>query len=328
MADVIARMKTETLLYVREPLMTERDLWNRVFDFRNVSGLVSFGKQKPGQPSNRYVFMDSLRTPAQKANNQAIDRDLTEEELAAVPGRGRPYFEQAVATESSSNAVLSTPAAVSASNLTGPLTPSHHRLPSAFGSTPTTPLTTVPDPTLPDSREDEPKSQPECDYLEAALEPTIRDFTARTTQVPKPTSYLRSYSFQWNELQAQYAPLWWSQRPAEKRPVLFKLCRWTGGIACWTNGYRIDFVGMEREIDSEESARDMEATRQGTAYLRWAGEEPSARDTGFNSHGNSAEDQRIGGEFAGVEGFQDDLEEYLRGSWGSFLRENASAHEG
>ena len=228
--------------------------------------------------------MDSLRTGAQRASNRATDRNLTADQLAALKELSKRGPVNGAA-DSSASASVSTPANVPASAAT--VTPisrptGRHRPPPAPQSPPATPTTPTRAQTLPDSREDVPQTCKESYILGDALKETVEHFRRLTGRTPKPTKRAESYSSQWNALQAQFAPIWKSQRPAEETPLLFKHGAWTGGIDRWDS--EIQVGDEKRDREGEMFLKYMEDTQEGTAYLGPDGTWRSVRDTWCNSH--------------------------------------------
>ena len=269
--------------------------------------------------------MDSLRTGAQRASNRATDRDLTADQLAALKELSKRGSVNAAA-DSNASASVSTPAPVPAP--AAPVTPisrptHHHRPLPAPQTSLATSTTSTPAQTLPDSRDDVPETCKESYILGDALEETVEHFRRLTGQTPKPTKSAESYSSQWNALQAQFAPVWKSQRPAEETPLLFRLGAWTGGIDRWESEMQLGDEKRDRE--GEIFLKYMEDTQEGTAYVGPDGTWRSVRDTWCNSHINptgghwgrssstSDEDsERDSGEVPGEEpgeGSEDDSEE-------------------
>ena len=287
MSDILARMRTEMTCNGPVPIRGLQALRQRASNFRMKSGLVTFHRNIYNARGGRYL--DSLRTSAQREKNQAIDRDLTDEELDIFHELGKRASENAVAPQSSSSAVVSTPVAASVFPCTTPLTSSAHRLSSATESTPAKPLTPAtepaPEPTPSDSREDVPKTREEVHILVEALVGTVYHFVKLTGHVPQLTNTLESYSDQWNALQAQFASMWKSQRPVEKTPILYKLAKWTGGISCCNYGWRTQVGGEERDGVDEDFAKYMDDAQEEWLF---------ARDTLCNSHRNSTKDHLAG----------------------------------
>ena len=294
--DILARLRTRITAQGREPLQRGANLFDRAHSFRQNSGLIAFRIRSNATKNAARAFLDSLRTPAQRAANKAIDRDLTPDELATLKDLGRRSSMNAAAG-SSANLSPRAPATTSAPAVT--MTPAfratHPRLPS---SPPQSAATSRPAPTpaqhLPDSRDDVPKTCKDSYHLNDALSETVLHFKKLTGQRnPKPTNTNQSYTSRWNALQAQFAAIWKSQRHTEETPSLFKLSKWTGGIARWEDDWRTQVDGEERcEVD-EEFLGYMDATAEGGAYVgqdrkRWR----SVRDTWCNSHRETREGGR------------------------------------
>ncbi|KAF6232926.1 hypothetical protein HO173_008889 [Letharia columbiana] len=277
--DILARLRTRNTPSGRQPLQRRGDLTDRTNAFRSKSGLVTFRPRNEAAKLAARAYMDSLRTAAQRASNRATDRDLTPDQLATLKELSKRVSINAAAG-SSASVNASSPNTVSDPACTVSLTsrPSRHRRPSP--APPTPPAPTQP---LPDSRDDVPQTCKEAYILRDALEETVEHFKKLTGQNPKPTATTKSYSSQWNALQAQFAPIWKSQRPAEETPFLFKLRAWTGGIGRWAYDWRTQVGGEERDSEGEIFGRYMDATHGSTAYLGPDGSWRSVRDTWCNS---------------------------------------------
>ena len=304
MNDILARLRTRITSKGQEPLQRTGDLYDRASIFRLKSGLISFRPRNDPTRNAARAYIDSLRTPAQRASNKATDRDLTFDELATLKELGKRGSVNATAGLSPS---ISTPAAAPAR-----LTRSH-RPTTPPQSIPATPLNPAPAQNLPDSRDYVPETCKESYILRDALEETVEHFKKLTGRNPKPTNTAESYSSQWNKLQAQFAPIWKSQRPAEEIPLLFKLGKWTGGIGCWEDDWRTKVGGEEGNRDGEMFLEYMDATQEGTAYLGSDGTWRSVRDTWCNSHRNLREDQRGQIDLTGEEDSEDAFEEASEG---------------
>lgn len=289
MNDILARLGTRITSKGREPLQRTGDLYDRASIFRLKSGLISFRPRNDPTRNAARAYIDSLRTPAQRASNKATDRDLISDELATLKGLGKRGSVNATAGLSPS---ISTPAATPAPAVA--ITPNSrptrsHRPNPPPQSTPAIPPTPAPAQNLPDSRDNVPETCKESYILRDALEETVEHFKKLTGQNPKHTDTAESYSSQWNKLQAQFAPIWKSKRPAEETPLLFKLGKWTGGIGCWADDWRTKVGGGERGREDEMFLEYMDATQEGTAYLGPDGTWRSVRDTWCNSHRNPTE---------------------------------------
>lgn len=343
--DIRARMRTRNTPNGRVPLFKAPDLTDRANAFRLKSGLITFRPHNDPIRFNARGYIDSLRTPAQKASNLATDRDLTRDQLTTLKQRSKRNAANAAAG-ARAMASLRAPAAVSAPTTGGKSTSrrSHRRRPKRRGHKSTaagssaranvsapaaasTPVTTVtptprrsnlrrpsptpqpgpraplppptPTQTLPDSRNDVPETCKESYTLTAALRETVEHFKKLTGQNPKQTKPTESYSSQWNALQAQFAPIWKSQRPAEETPLLYKHCAWTGGIGCWDLEVRLE--DEERNREGERFGAYMDAAQEGRGFLESDGTWRSVRDTWCNSHAGLAEVQ-IGREESASEG--------------------------
>ena len=267
--DILARLRTWHTPNGPKPLKRNVDLRDRANDFRLRSGLISFRGLKTADRDAPRAYLDSLRTPAQKASNQAADRDLTKDEFDTVKKLGRKGPRNAAAGSSANQSpripTAATSPSVPAIVFAPPYLLTHPHLPSP--APPNTSKIPTPAPTAPDSRDDVPKTCNEYFFLEEALSETVQHFIKLTGQNPMPSDTTRSYTSQWNALQAQFAPIWKSQRPAEETPSLFKLGRWTGGLAHWENGWPTQVRGAENVEVDPQLLDYMDATAEGGAYV-------------------------------------------------------------
>lgn len=288
--DILARLRTRNTPSGRVPLHKHGDFTDRAHFFRMKAGLVTFRPQNSALRVAARSYMDSLRTPAQRAGNLAIDQDLTPDQLATLKEISRGGRTN-VAAGPGASAPARVPARVPAPAPTPSPTVTPHFQPSQrqrqhAAPPPATPPTPAPMQNLPDSRDAVPSTCKESYTLIAALEETVQHFKKLTGQPPKHTNTAQSYSAQWNALQAQFSPIWRSQRPTEEIPLLFKLCKWTGGIGCWDDDWRTKVGGEERDGEGERFGEYTDAAMEGTAYLGPGGGWRSVRDTWCNSHVN------------------------------------------
>ena len=298
--DILARLRTRNTPSGRVPLHKPGDFTDRTYYFRVESGLVPFRPRNSPDTLAAKAYLDSLRTAAQRASNQATDRDLTPNQLATLKELSRRARLNAAAaptpspTNASTPTTASTPAAAytPATAITPSSVPTRRRRhPSPpLQPAPATLTTPAPAQNLLDSRDAVPETCAESYMLHDALSETVEHFKKLTGQVPRQSSTAKSYSSQWSALQTQFAPIWKSQRPAEEIPLLFKLCAWTGGISRWNSEMRMG--GEERDREGLLFGEYMDATQEGTAYLGPDGSWRSVRDTWCNSHGRAAEGRR------------------------------------
>ena len=307
--DILARLRTRNTPNGRVPLYKQGDFTDRAHFFRIKAGLVTFRPHNAAVRVAARSYMDSLRTPAQRASNLATDQDLTPDQLATLKEISRGGRTNAIAGPGASasigapaNVPARAPARVSArtpapipapaptptpSPIVTPASRSSQRRRQHAAPPPATPPTPAPVRNLPDSRDAVPETCKESYTLINALEETIQHFKKLAGQPPKHTNTAQSYSAQWSALQAQFTPIWKSQRPAEEIPLLFKLCKWTGGISCWDDDWRTKVCGEERDREGMRFGEYMDAAKEGTAYLGPGGGWRSVRDTWCNSHVNN-----------------------------------------
>lgn len=211
--------------------------------------------------------------PSSSSPPTPLDQTITEGPVTVTPLSSATAGVSAPATASSPTATI-TPTS----------RPSRRRSSLASQPAPSTPPAPAPAPILPDSRDDVPETCKESYILGDALEETVEHFKKLTGQYPKPTNTASSYSARWDALQAQFEPIWRSQRPTEDIPSLYKLRAWTGGIKCWDADWRTQVGGEERDREGEAFGEYMDATQDGTAYIGQGGNWVSVRDTWCNSH--------------------------------------------
>ena len=313
--DILARLRTWNTPNGRVPLHKQGDFTDRVHFFRVKAGLVTFRPYNSAPRVAARNYMDSLRTPAQRASNLAIDQDLTPDQLAAlkeISRRGRANAVAGPGTGAGAGAPANFPAPAPArgparvpaqipvpapppspSPTVTPPSQSSRRRRQHAAPQPLTPPTPAPVQNLPDSRDAVPETCKESYTLINALHETVQQFQKLTGQPPKQTNTMQSYSAQWNALQAQFEWIWTSQRPAEEIPQLFKLCKWTGGISCWNDNWRTKVDSEEKDREGERFGEYMDAAHEGAPYLGPDGGWRSVRDTWCNSHANDRQRRRL-----------------------------------
>lgn len=312
--DVLARMRTLNKTNGGEPLQRGANLYDRANAFRLKTGLIPFRARNEVSRNAARAYLDSLRTAAQRESNQAIDQDLTDDERDTVKELGRRGRANAIAGSSANQSPLNptnpTTPTVAARPTSGP-TRRHHPSPPPVSALPT-PLTPAPTQNLLDSRDDVPKTCEESYMLFDALKETVEHFKKLAGRAPKATNTAQSYTSQWNALQAQFAPFWKSQRPSEEIPLLFKLGKWTGGIARWEDDWRAKLGGDEEpdRVD-ERFLEHMDATAEGGAYVGRDGRWRSVRDTWCNSHRSRTENRSGQADVTSQEDPEDDSEEIV-----------------
>ena len=264
--DILARMRSHITGKGREPLRQNAELTRRATVFRFKSGLLPFSQRNDAAENATRDYLDSLRTPEQRANNRAIDRDLTAAELAHLKD---------IRSRKSRNAIPGSqahriPAKVPAPTISiGPTSSSARPRPPLPPLQPALATLPTPAPTtkLSDSRNAIPKTTTDYYGLQAALADTVAHFKKLTHYtIPKPTKSDESYNTQYNALQEQFEPIWKALYPKEVIPRLFKLGKWTGGICCWDRDWRtLAGDAWEREGRAVGEVRD--ASQERTANL-------------------------------------------------------------
>lgn len=312
--DVVARLLTRNTSRGREPTQRRANLYDRSNAFRLRTGLIPFRTRNEVSRNAARAYLDSLRTAAQRASNQAIDRDLTAEELETVKELGRRGRANAIAGTSTNPSPLNPATPTTPTVATTPMSrPTFHPHPSPPPpSAPPTPLIPAPTQSPADSRDDVPRTCRESYILLDALKETVEHFKKLAGRPPKATNTAQSYTSQWDALQAQFAPIWKSQRPLEEIPLLFKLRKWTGGIARWEDDWRTQLGGNEEQDRVDEKFLEyMDATAEGGAYVGRDGTWRSVRDTWCNSHSNPTENRSGQADVTSQEDPEDASEEIL-----------------
>ena len=293
--DILARLRTRTTPNGQEPLQRGGNLYNRSNNFRLKSGLIDFRNRNDVARTAARAYLDSLRTPAQRANNQALDRDLTAEEFDTLKDLGRKGRLDAAAGPSanpSPRTPVPTPV-LRVATARKPRAAHHPHRSSTPEPTPATPLIQAPVQNLPDSRDDVPKTLKEIYHINDAISETVQHFIRLTAQNPKRPDTHHSYTSRWNALQAEFAPIWKSQRPELEMPSLFKLPKWTGGVARWEDDWRTKLGGVEKCKTDKQFLEYMDATAEGRAYVGRHETWVSVRDKWCNSHRGRVEEAMV-----------------------------------
>ena len=247
----------------RVPMFDKRALSKRASNARSRAGLIGW-VAKIGR-DRQFAFLDSLRTPAQRASNLATDRDLTsiekarrdhlglnENRVSNAPTRQerikkikrRARIDDAVADPNSTaaDAGPSDPAADASDDHDdlSDSTDGHEAMQEASdddrmqasdddtddeGSL----ASSIFDPL--DSRNEVPQSPYEEALLRGALGETVHDFFLLTERVPRPTNPRDNYLSQWSMVQEEFRIWWFDQGNVEEAPKLRARDRWTGGIS-------------------------------------------------------------------------------------------------
>ena len=258
LGDIVSRMWTrDGPGGAKVPFFDRRALSKRASLARCKAGIISW-LPKRGRDEHT-AFMDSLRTPEQRANNRATDRDLTAQERddyakigggenksSNAPTRnilGASGEDDTVAGSSSgaANAEPAGPAAAASSeddntmnvdsgNDAADTESAAQEQASGNDSDDEGSLaSSLVDPF--DSRHEEPTNSQERASLRRALEITVEDFRVITGQQPEQTNPDDNYFSQWGMLQGQLSSLWTAVGNATQAPRLKARGRWTDGIS-------------------------------------------------------------------------------------------------
>lgn len=249
MDDIMARMWTKCASGGEMiPMYPRTTLTKRTSNARIRSGLVSFHRRT--NLEEQYALMFNLRTPAQRAQNLATDRNLTEEQVNDWLLIGHKHSRRSSASSHQANAntvrnevVAPTPTPIAQVQgqdvaMTNDVTTGGNSLRGVtwmdFPVASNTGNLSIAYQDPLDSRNERPKDVLEQATLQEALIDTVDQFLAMTGRLPNPASYnpCSSYFSQWYLLQAEFE-LYWAMSGSLHPPRLFLRGRWTGGISRW-----------------------------------------------------------------------------------------------
>ena len=258
LGDIAARLWTKDKADGgKMPCFDRRALSKRASLARCRAGLISWLPKKGRDAQTE--FMDSLRTPEQRAQNRATDKSLTTSQQATYAKIGLNENKQSNAptrperirkikraaekddTVPGSSSGAADPVAEAGgeddnatdvgsnddeADMEAQLQRQASEEDSDDGSSISSRLL---DPD--DSRNDRPTNPEEEDSLQRALEITVEDFFFLTGQQPPPTDPSENYFSQWGELQGNFRQLWEARGNGTDGPRLRSRDRWTGGIS-------------------------------------------------------------------------------------------------
>ena len=258
LGDIVSRMWTKGGPGgTRVPSFDRRALSKRASLSRCRVGIISWLPKK-GRDEHT-AFMDSLRTPEQRANNKAMDRDLTTEEKNAYANIGEDENKPSNATTrrtmgasgeedtvagssaGAANVVPADPATAASSEDDNAMIvdsdsgeadserPAQEQVSTSDSDDEGSLASSLVDPF--DSRHEEPTNFQERDLLRRALEITVEHFEFMTGQQPEPTNPNDNYFSQWGMLQGQLSSLWTAMGNTTVAPKLMARGRWTDGIS-------------------------------------------------------------------------------------------------
>ena len=265
--DIEARMWTKDGPHGRKPCFSKRLLSKRASLARVKAGLISWMAKKGRDAQTAY--MDSLRTPANRAANQVRDEDLSFQQRAAYADMGLDESKKSsapsragriqkikkaaagrgTAPASSSEAANPRPedlvaAVCSEDSEDGDEAKADPEAQDPDQASERSWSSSLEDPL--DSRNDFPTSSEEEALLQRVLEITRDEFVALVGQEPAPTNPGDNYNSQWGMLQAQFRVLWGAAaHPGHPvvdfgPPRLVARGRWTGGISRFEDAEEIE----------------------------------------------------------------------------------------
>ena len=266
----------------RRPFYGRRTLSKRASDARTRAGLISWVPKKGRDAQTD--FMDQLRTPEQRARNEARYTDLTtqqkhayakigldENKESTAPSRKKRIRKIKQGAAGASASTSSTSGAANVGSAGDPMMVDSED--DSVGDESDSKLQTerrvsdeesvssdLVDPL--DSRNDQPTSLEEETLLQRALEITVDSFVSFSGQQPEMTNRGENYFSQWAILQEQHRVLWTRRQHnshtdendgssnAPPVPMLRGRGRWTGGISQFENSEEIldDWSVLEEDI--------------------------------------------------------------------------------
>lgn len=212
MSDIVARVPVDLTVdpkghRTRMPKFKSGTMRERARKFRNSAGLISSRPQGSDPKIER--FLDELRTPAEKANNRPIGRNLTDQEkgsMALLNIGTRPDRAQVGRAQGATQRYLEL--ARKKADLTYDF----------------------------DCREERPETAEEIKDIQAALQQTYRDFAFHTNVPLQMPNSRDSYLDQWNCMQVQLNRIWTNDRSKNTEPPqLFALGKWTVSFDNWVS---------------------------------------------------------------------------------------------
>ncbi len=281
--DIVARMWTKDGPAGKVPAFGTRTLSKRASLARTRAGLITWAIRAGREAQT--AFMDSLRTPQQRANGLATDQDLTPKQMGTYATMGLDENRQSNAPTRAERIKKIKRAAARGDTVTGtgpggatagptdqdaaassedddqmdvdsedeadPETQAQEETSANVPDDQSSASSSVIDPL--DSRHDQPADPEEEALLGRALAITVENFFSLTGQQPGPTDPGDNYFSQWGQLQAQLITLWKASRNTDEAlpvPRLRARDRWTGGISQFEFAEETE-VGWYSESESE-----------------------------------------------------------------------------
>ena len=253
-SDIVSRMWTKVGDGgAKVPCFERRALSKRASLARCTAGIIGW-VQKKGRDEHT-AFMDNLRTPEQRANNRATDRNLTTQQKNDYARIGKPSNaatqvameasgEDETVAGSSSGAAVAVPAdptAASSSEGDNVMNvdsdndeadserPAQEQASGNDSDREGSFASSLVD--ILDSRHLDPTNDEERDLLQRALEITVEHFEFLTGRQPEQTDPDDNYFSQWGMLQGQLSSLWTEMGNTTEAPKLRARSKWMDGIS-------------------------------------------------------------------------------------------------
>ncbi len=214
------------------PMERVASVRERASKFRMKAGLITWKNQR--QDPKIEKFMDELRSPAERANNRSISRNLTSQEkglLASLNLGTRPDRAQVrqdpQASQKHRDRVQKRAKGESAGANGGIASPDGSQ-------------TDEDDLTFNyDCRTERPETPEEIQEIQNALQQTYNEFASYTDLPLELPDTHDSYLDQWNFVQVQFNRIWAKDRTKKlEPPQLYALGTWTVSIDNWTSAPR------------------------------------------------------------------------------------------
>lgn len=190
-----------------EPIYNSGTVRERARRFRNDAGLISW--TTGAKDSKIENFMDELRSPAEKANNQTIGRDLTDLEKASMRSLN-------IGTRPERAQVRQDPEAKQKY-----LDKVQKKADLTFDF---------------DCRAERPETPEDIQEVQNALQQTYSDFAFYTNVPLEMPNTQATYLDQWNCMQVQLNRIWANDRTKKTEPPqLFALGKWTVSFDNWVS---------------------------------------------------------------------------------------------
>ena len=262
------------------PMFDRRALSKRASNARIRAGLISW-KPRQGREAQTN-FMDSLRTPAQRASNLATNKDLTSKQNGEYAKLGLNMDKDSTAKtrgtrirkimnkagQDDTIGVSSLGATIAGlADPVGTISGDDDDLSNDTDDEDVNEETYISDQAAgngsdddgnvsssivdsSDSRHDLPMNPREEALLQRALANTVEEFVFLTGQQPQETNMGDNYFSQWGVLQEEYRSLWAARGNPGEAPRLKARDRWTGGISRYYDAEVIEGVAYDEGKDA------------------------------------------------------------------------------